>query len=158
MTEQRRAAIQNLKREHWDVLIVGGGINGAGIARDLTTRGANLKVALVERNHFSSGTSGRNSQLIHGGLRYLKYFDFNLVREALHERATLLRIAPALVSPLKFLLPCYGPIDRWFYGAGLATTKHCRWPKFRNWSQRSSHRNSARGWCFWMDRSIPHVW
>ena len=119
MTEQRRAAIQNLKREHWDVLIVGGGINGAGIARDLTTRGANLKVALVERNHFSSGTSGRNSQLIHGGLRYLKYFDFNLVREALHERATLLRIAPALVSPLKFLLPCYGPIDRWFYGAGL---------------------------------------
>ncbi len=119
MTEQRSRAIQKLKCEQWDVLIVGGGINGAGIARDLATRGAGLKVALVERNHFSSGTSGRNSQLIHGGLRYLKYFDFNLVREALHERATLLRIAPALVSPLKFLLPCYGPIDRWFYGAGL---------------------------------------
>jgi glycerol-3-phosphate dehydrogenase len=119
MLDKRAAAISRLRSEQWDVLIVGGGINGAGIARDLVTRQAGLKVALVDKNHFSSGTSGRNSQLIHGGLRYLKYFDFNLVREALHERATLLRIAPELVSPLRFLLPCYRAVDRWFYGAGL---------------------------------------
>jgi glycerol-3-phosphate dehydrogenase len=72
------------------------------------------------RNHFASGTSGRNSQLIHGGLRYLKYLEFGLVREALRERATLLHIAPGLVRPLEFLLPCYHSFDRWFYGAGLA--------------------------------------
>ncbi len=98
---------------------MGGGINGAGIARDLMLRDAGLTVALVEKNHFASGTSGRNSQLIHGGLRYLKYFDFGLVKEALHERATLLKIAPELVWPLQFLIPCYGAFDRWFYGAGL---------------------------------------
>jgi len=119
MSNGRAAGLARLREESWDVLIVGGGINGAGIARDLAMRGSGLKAALVEKNHFSSGTSGRNSQLIHGGLRYLKYFDFNLVREALQERATLIRIAPQLVSPLKFLLPCYSPVDRWFYGAGL---------------------------------------
>ncbi len=119
MNDRRALNVERLKAEVWDVLIVGGGINGAGIARDLMLRDANLKVALVEKNHFASGTSGRNSQLIHGGLRYLKYFDFGLVREALHERATLLRIAPELVRPLQFLIPCYGPWDRWFYGAGL---------------------------------------
>jgi glycerol-3-phosphate dehydrogenase len=119
MNDRRLANLSRLREESWDVLIVGGGINGAGIARDFMLRGADLKVALVEKNHFASGTSGRNSQLIHGGLRYLKYFDFGLVREALHERATLLKIAPGLVEPLQFLIPCYGPIDRWFYGAGL---------------------------------------
>lgn len=120
MSDDKRAAnLERLQSEHWDVLIAGGGINGAGIARDLMLRDAGLKVALVEKNHFSSGTSGRNSQLIHGGLRYLKYFDFGLVSDALRERATLLRIAPGLVRPLEFLIPCYGPFDRWFYGAGL---------------------------------------
>ncbi len=119
MRDRRAENIERLKAGSWDVLIVGGGINGAGIARDLMLRDAGLKVALVEKNHFASGTSGRNSQLIHGGLRYLKYFDFGLVREALRERATLLKIAPELVKPLRFLIPCYGPLDRWFYGAGL---------------------------------------
>jgi glycerol-3-phosphate dehydrogenase len=119
MLDRRTANIQRLKDEPFDVLIVGGGINGAGIARDLTLRGAGLRVGLVEKNHFASGTSGRNSQLIHGGLRYLKYLDFHLVHEALRERATLLRIASGLVEPLQFLIPCYGAIDRWFYGAGL---------------------------------------
>ncbi|MES1260543.1 MAG: glycerol-3-phosphate dehydrogenase/oxidase [Acidobacteriota bacterium] len=118
--DRRKANIERLRGEQWDVLVVGGGINGAGIARDLALRGAGLKVALAEKQHFASGTSGRNSQLIHGGLRYLKYFDFGLVSDALRERATLLRIAPALVQPLEFLIPCYGPLDRWFYGAGLA--------------------------------------
>src|SRR3954466_13330914 len=99
----RETSLARLQSEHWDVLILGGGINGAGIARDLALRHAGLKIALVEKNHFSSGTSGKNSQLIHGGLRYLKYFDFGLVSDALHERATLLHIAPGLVEPLQFL-------------------------------------------------------
>lgn len=107
----------------FDVLIIGGGVNGAGVARDLAlrakSRGHALRVALVEKNHFSSGTSGRNSQLIHGGLRYLKYFDFGLVREALHERAVLLRIAPHLVEPLQFLIPMYSQVGRFYYGTGL---------------------------------------
>jgi glycerol-3-phosphate dehydrogenase len=118
--DHRARNIERLTREEFDVLIVGGGINGAGIARDLAMREAGLRVALVEKNHFASGTSGRNSQLIHGGLRYLKYLEFDLVHEALRERATLLRIAPGLVRPLEFLLPCYRAFDRWFYGAGLA--------------------------------------
>lgn len=122
MTDRRAANLARLRNEdeEFDVLILGGGINGAGIARDLTLRGAGLRVGLVEKNHFASGTSGRNSQLIHGGLRYLRYFEFHLVQEALRERATLLQIAPGLVHPLRFLLPCYHPTDRWFYGAGLA--------------------------------------
>ena len=119
MEDRRLRNIARLKAQTWDILIVGGGINGAGIARDLMLRQAGLKVALVEKNHFSSGTSGRNSQLIHGGLRYLKYFDFGLVKEALHERSTLMKIAPELVQPLQFLIPCYGLFDRLFYSAGL---------------------------------------
>jgi glycerol-3-phosphate dehydrogenase len=81
-------------------------------------RGA--KVALVEQHHFASGTSGKNSQLIHGGLRYLKQLQFHLVRESLRERATLLRLAPHLVKPQPFLMPMYGWPARLFYGTGLA--------------------------------------
>jgi glycerol-3-phosphate dehydrogenase len=118
----RRSRQENLTRlrsETFDVLILGGGINGAGVARDLALRNPALKVALVEQRHFASGTSGRNSQLIHGGLRYLKNLEFRLVRESLHERATLLAIAPHLVKPLRFLLPMYGWPARLYYGAGL---------------------------------------
>jgi glycerol-3-phosphate dehydrogenase len=115
----REANLARLRDEHWDVLVIGGGINGAGIARDLVLRDARLRVALVEKNHFASGTSGRNSQLIHGGLRYLKYLDFHVVREALRERATLLGMSGGLVEPLQFLIPCYSAIDSWYYGAGL---------------------------------------
>ena len=109
--------MERLRRETFDVLILGGGINGAGIARDLTMRGA--KVALVEQRHFASGTSGKNSQLIHGGLRYLKQLQFHLVRESLYERATLLHLAPHLVTPQPFLMPMYGWPARLFYGTGL---------------------------------------
>lgn len=119
MHDKRAASLERLRAEEFDVLILGGGINGAGIARDLVLRNAAFRVALVDKGHFSSGTSGRNSQLIHGGLRYLKYFDFQLVAEALRERATLLKIAPGLVWPLEFLIPCYSAFGRWFYGAGL---------------------------------------
>ncbi|MBY0503971.1 MAG: glycerol-3-phosphate dehydrogenase/oxidase [Bryobacteraceae bacterium] len=120
MRQDRMAALQ---AQTHDILILGGGVNGAGIARDLALRaktaGHPLKVALIDKGHFSSGTSGRNSQLIHGGLRYLKYMEFGLVREALRERSTLLEIAPHLVEPLAFLIPMYSQFAKYFYGTGL---------------------------------------
>jgi glycerol-3-phosphate dehydrogenase len=115
----RRDNLGRLKEEVFDVLIVGGGINGVGVARDLVLREPDMRVALVEKRHFASGTSGKNSQLIHGGLRYLKNLELGLVRESLQERATLLRMAPHLVTPLKFLIPMYGWGARLFYGTGL---------------------------------------
>ncbi len=90
-----------------DLLVIGGGIIGAGIARDAALRG--LQVALVEQNDFASGTTSRPTRLIHGGLRYLELFDFALVRGDMREREILLRIAPHLVFPLPFLLPLYRP-------------------------------------------------
>ncbi|AEA47823.1 glycerol-3-phosphate dehydrogenase/oxidase [Archaeoglobus veneficus] len=89
-----------------DLLVVGGGITGAGIALDAASRG--LKVVLVEKGDFASGTSSASSKLIHGGFRYLKSRDFRLVFEALHERGLLLKLAPGLVKPLPFLIPVYG--------------------------------------------------
>jgi glycerol-3-phosphate dehydrogenase len=86
-----------------DLLIVGGGINGAGIARDAAGRG--LQVALVEQADLASATSSASTKLIHGGLRYLEFFEFRLVRESLIERERLLRIAPHLVRPMQFILP-----------------------------------------------------
>lgn len=119
----RRANLARLRAEPLDVLILGGGINGAGIARDLALRAQQarlpLRIGLVEQRHFASGTSGKNSQLIHGGLRYLKQLEFGLVREALAERAILLEIAPHLVEPLGFLIPFYGLGARLYYGTGL---------------------------------------
>src|ERR1700716_2513656 len=87
----------------FDLAIIGGGINGAGIARDAAGRG--LKVLLVEQNDLASGTSSASTQLIHGGLRYRARGAFRLVREALAEREVLLRIAPHLVRPMRFVLP-----------------------------------------------------
>ena len=103
----RAEAIGALREHPVDVLVVGGGVIGAGIARDATLRG--LRVALVERDDLASGTSSRPTRLIHGGLRYLEMFDFGLVRSDMRERETLLRIAPHLVAPLPFLLPLYKP-------------------------------------------------
>jgi glycerol-3-phosphate dehydrogenase len=121
--DTRRLAIERLQSETFDVLILGGGINGAGTARDLALRGkasnGKFTVALVEQKHFSSGTSGKNSHLIHGGLRYLKQLDLRLVREALHERAVLLRIAPHLVEPQPFLMPIDGFAKTLYYDFGL---------------------------------------
>jgi glycerol-3-phosphate dehydrogenase len=88
-----------------DVVIIGGGIAGAGAARDLALRG--LSVALVDKGDFASGTTSRSSKLVHGGLRYLELLDFSLVRESLRERETLRRLAPHLVRPLPFLVPVY---------------------------------------------------
>jgi len=106
-----------------DLLIIGGGINGAGIARDAAGRG--LSVTLVEKNDLASGTSSKSSKLIHGGLRYLEYGEFRLVREALRERETLMRIAPHLVSPLRIVLPHHkGLRPKWMLRLGLFMYDH----------------------------------
>ena len=99
--------MRSLRDRTVDLLVIGGGIIGAGIARDAALRG--LSVALIERDDLASGTSSRPTRLIHGGLRYLELFDFGLVRSDMRERETLLRIAPHLVFPLPFLLPLYHP-------------------------------------------------
>jgi glycerol-3-phosphate dehydrogenase len=115
----RAAALARLADERWDVLVVGGGIVGAGALLDATSRG--LRAALVERDDLAVGTSSRSSRLIHGGLRYLETFRFHLVREALAERSRLLRLAPHLVRLEPFLFPVYGlPLaHQAFYGSGL---------------------------------------
>ncbi|MBX7230578.1 MAG: glycerol-3-phosphate dehydrogenase/oxidase [Bdellovibrionales bacterium] len=101
----RKKKWQDLSHEPYDLLIVGGGINGAGIARDAASRG--LKVVLIEAADFASGTSSRSSKLIHGGIRYLENLEFGLVFEALSERRKLFQIAPHLVHPLRFVIPLY---------------------------------------------------
>lgn len=102
-----------------DVLVVGGGATGAGIARDAALRG--FRTALVDKGDFGSGTSSHSSRLIHGGIRYLEQFDFRLVREASRERRVLLTIAPHLVRPLAFLLPVYrgARVPAWKVRAGM---------------------------------------
>jgi glycerol-3-phosphate dehydrogenase len=101
-----RRATARLANENFDLLIVGGGITGASVARDAALRG--LKVGLIERNDFANATSAHNSKLVHGGLRYLRNFELGLVRESLKERRILQSIAPHLVRPLPFLVPVYG--------------------------------------------------
>ncbi len=116
----RADALDRLARETFDVVVVGGGVVGCGAALDAASRG--LSVALVERNELASGTSSRSSKLIHGGLRYLEQLQLRLVREALNERALLLqRLAPELVSPLRFLYPVRGGlVEEAYVRAGLA--------------------------------------
>ncbi|MBE9141376.1 glycerol-3-phosphate dehydrogenase/oxidase, partial [Nodosilinea sp. LEGE 07088] len=97
--------LQTLTTEPFDLIVIGGGINGAATARDGALRG--LKTVLVEKGDFAGGTTSWSSRLIHGGLRYLEYFEFNLVRESLHEREVLLRNAPHLAKPLQMTIPVY---------------------------------------------------
>ncbi len=102
-----------------DVLVVGGGITGVGIANDAATRG--LSTGVIEQRDLASGTSSRSSKLVHGGLRYLEMLDFRLVREALQERGLqLTRLAPHLVRPVSFLYPLHRTLERPYVGAGLA--------------------------------------
>jgi glycerol-3-phosphate dehydrogenase len=104
--------------DFFDLLIVGGGINGAAIAREAAIRGAS--VVLVEKEDLAAHTSSASSKLIHGGLRYLEYYEFRLVRESLRERAILLRTAPHIVRPLRFVLPHAGGMrPNWLIRAGL---------------------------------------
>jgi glycerol-3-phosphate dehydrogenase len=115
---ERRALLAALKRgERYDLAIVGGGATGLGLALDAAARG--YRVALVEAYDFAKGTSSRATKLLHGGVRYLAQGDISLVREALHERTTLLRNAPHLAQPLPFVLPSYRWWETPFYGIGL---------------------------------------
>src|SRR3954447_5677271 len=101
---ERATGLAEMGSKELDLVVVGAGVVGAGVALDAATRG--LTVGLVEARDFASGTSSRSSKLIHGGLRYLEQLNFDLVREALQERALLLqRIAPHLVRPVPFLMP-----------------------------------------------------
>jgi glycerol-3-phosphate dehydrogenase len=115
----RGATLGRLAAERFDVLVIGGGITGAGAALDAASRG--LRVALVETRDLASGTSSRSSKLIHGGLRYLEQFDFKLVYEALRERDLLVsKLAPHLVKPVSFMYPLYKKVvERPYVGAGL---------------------------------------
>ena len=108
---ERAASFDRLGRETFDVVVIGGGVVGAGAALDAVTRG--LSVALVEARDLASGTSSRSSKLFHGGLRYLEMFEFGLVREALRERELMLtKICPHLAKPVSFLYPLSKHADR----------------------------------------------
>jgi glycerol-3-phosphate dehydrogenase len=117
--DSRKSSLSRLVTDTFDVLVIGGGVTGCGVALDAASRG--LSVALVEKRDFAAGTSSRSSKLIHGGLRYLKGLDIGLVREALHERRLLVeKIAPHLVHPTPFLLPLkHRGWDRLYLGSGL---------------------------------------
>ncbi|WP_299800352.1 glycerol-3-phosphate dehydrogenase/oxidase [uncultured Maribacter sp.] len=116
---ERQKKIDNLESEDFDLVVIGGGITGGGIALDAASRG--LKVALLEKGDFASGTSSKSTKLIHGGLRYLKQFDFWLVKEVGSERAIVHKLAPHLVLPEKMLLPLIenGSYGKWLTSIGL---------------------------------------
>jgi len=114
----RSSCLSRLRdREHYDLLVIGGGATGLGLALDAASRG--FTVALLEAQDFAKGTSSRSTKLVHGGVRYLAQGKIGLVHEALHERATLLANAPHLASPLPFVMPSYKRWERPFYGLGL---------------------------------------
>ncbi|WP_340066329.1 glycerol-3-phosphate dehydrogenase/oxidase [Ascidiimonas aurantiaca] len=115
----RHHMVNTLKETPFDLVVIGGGITGAGILLDAASRG--MKVALIEKNDFASGTSSKSTKLIHGGLRYLKQFDFWLVKEVGSERAIVHKLAPHLVIPEKMLLPLIenGSYGKWLTSIGL---------------------------------------
>jgi glycerol-3-phosphate dehydrogenase len=117
--EQRARAIGELATREFDILVIGGGVTGAGVALDAASRG--LSVALVEKRDWAAGTSSRSGKLFHGGLRYLEQFNFGLVREALRERGLMLeKLCPHLVRPIQFIYPLKHRIwERLYMGAGL---------------------------------------
>lgn len=116
----REELINRLNRpanDPWDIAIIGGGAVGVGVALDAVSRG--YSCVLLEQHDFAKGTSSRSTKLIHGGVRYLAQGNVALVREALHERGLLLRNAPELVKPLRFIVPCYSNWERWYYWTGM---------------------------------------
>jgi glycerol-3-phosphate dehydrogenase len=115
--ERERLLGEFRKSSLWDVVIIGGGATGLGIAVDAAARG--FRTALIEARDFASGTSSRSTKLVHGGVRYLAQGNIKLVREALSERALLLANASALVHPMKFIVPCYRPFERELMRIGL---------------------------------------
>lgn len=141
--DRRAADLTRMREETFDILVIGGGVTGAGIALDAATRG--LTVALVEQRDFAAGTSSRSSKLIHGGLRYLEQMNFGLVREALRERGLLLNdLAPHLIRPVSFLFPLTHRVwERFYIGSGiqiydrLGGSKHL--PAHKHLSKRGAH-------------------
>src|SRR5579862_3131142 len=126
----RDRALEALQSERFDLVVIGGGITGAGVALDAASRG--YSVALVEKADFASGTSSRSSKLVHGGLRYLQNFDLGLVREALLERRLLVRLAPHLVTPLKLVVPAFdGSRPDLLVGIGLSLYDVMATPRLR---------------------------
>jgi D-erythritol 1-phosphate dehydrogenase len=127
-----------------DLIVIGGGINGAGIARDAAGRG--LKVLLCEKGDLGEGTSSRSGKLIHGGLRYLEYYEFRLVREALIEREVLLKAAPHIVWPMRFVLP-HSPEQRpaWLIRLGLFLYDHLGGREHLPGSRRLNLRSAPEG-------------
>ena len=119
MTFQRQVLLNQLNSpdQEWDLIIIGGGATGLGIALDGATRG--YKTLLLERTDFAKGTSSRSTKLVHGGVRYLKQGNISLVNEALRERGRLSQNAPHLVRHLAFVIPSYKWWEKWFYGIGL---------------------------------------
>src|SRR5512142_2287699 len=138
-----RRHLPRLANENFDLLVIGGGITGACIARDAARRG--LSCALVEKGDFSSAASSANSKLIHGGLRYLRNFELSLVRESLRERRIWQRIAPHLVQPLPFLLPVFGgPAERAKLTVGLTLYDWLAYD--RNWLDDTFQRMPRHRW------------
>jgi glycerol-3-phosphate dehydrogenase len=143
----RERAIEELAGDPFDVVVIGGGITGAGVALDAASRG--YSVALAEQADFASGTSSRSSKLVHGGLRYLQNFDLGLVREALLERQLMVRLAPHLVRPLPLVVPAFNGArpDR-LMGIGLNMYDVMAAPSFRNrrHARRSGLENGEAEW------------
>jgi glycerol-3-phosphate dehydrogenase len=142
----RNDALQALQEHAFDVVVVGGGITGAGVALDAASRG--YSVALLEREDFAKGTSSRSSKMVHGGLRYLQNFDLGLVREALLERQLLVQLAPHLVYPTPFLVPALGEDRRSrMLGIGLNMYDVMATSRIgRGRSQRNEHSGEADYW------------
>jgi glycerol-3-phosphate dehydrogenase len=142
----RDQALEAMQEDSFDVVVVGGGITGAGVALDAASRG--YSVALVERGDFAQGTSSRSSKMVHGGLRYLQNFDLGLVREALLERQLLVRLAPHLVYPTPFLVPALGGERKnRAIGIGLNMYDVMATSRIgRGRSQRNEHRDEAEYW------------
>ena len=154
----RADALAALQREAFDVVVIGGGITGAGVALDAATRG--FSVALVERGDFSCGTSSRSSKMVHGGLRYLQIFDLGLVREALVERQLMVRLAPHLVKPLPFLVPSFEGArrDRLLgMGLNMYDVMSMRNPRARRRAAREVALEGGEYWSADRHRTIEHL-
>jgi len=161
----RKNALEALSADSFDVVVIGGGITGAGVALDAASRG--YSVALVERDDYAVGTSSRSSKMVHGGLRYLQNFDLGLVREALLERQLMVQLAPHLVYPTPFLVPTLGEERRnWRIGIGLnmydvmATTRVGQGRRERQARERSRDREhtevvAEEDWAPDRHRTIP---
>src|SRR5438270_2078338 len=137
----RDRALEALAGERFDIVVIGGGITGAGVALDAASRG--YSVALVEQTDYAAGTSSRSSKLVHGGLRYLQNFDLGLVREALLERQLMVKLAPHLVKPLQLVVPAFeGARPDRLVGIGLNMYDVMA---TRGLRERRSARRAARG-------------